>query len=560
MAKAKKEKKQKPLEQVLMDSCNKLRSNMSGMNYMYFVMGLVFLKFAYLKFDKRRQELLNSPDSFAIDMPSFYAEKGVFYLPEHARWSLIRDNAKNKNIELDVIEGGQKVKKPFTIGMLVDNALSELENANKQLKGALPVGTYSKTTLPDSNFASLIAEIDKIHEDADHPMNDLIGKTYQYMLNAFAIKTADEKGEFYTPDNIVQLITTLIEPYKGKVYDPCCGSGGMFIQSYKFVEAHHGDERNISVYGQESNPDTWKLAKMNLGIRGISANIGSTQADTFTQDQHKDVKFDYIIANPPFNLPDWRSNDELVNDPRWAGYGLPPASNANYAWILHMLSKLSLNGVAGFLLANGALSDTDTTEIRKNLIKNKKIEAIIILPREMFYYTDISVTLWIMNNNKGARKVIQDNKEVLLRDRSNETLFMDLRRMGHKTTQGYIELSPEDMQLVKKTLNNWQSPDWKDLYKDVPEFCQSVTIREIRNGITDRQQKVEGTNINTPEDKSLWSLVPSKYIEFIDHDLNINYPKEMTRIQKEMKELLQEEKESQKKLEEAFRGIGYGIE
>lgn len=284
MTKAKKEKKQKPLEQVLMDSCNKLRSNMSGMNYMYFVMGLVFLKFAYLKFDKRRQELLNSSDSFAIDMPSFYAEKGVFYLPEHARWSLIRDNAKNKNIELNVIEGGKKVKKPFTIGMLVDNALSELENANKQLKGALPVGTYGKTTLPDSNFASLIAEIDKIHEDADHPMNDLIGKTYQYMLNAFAIKTADEKGEFYTPDNIVQLITTLIEPYKGKVYDPCCGSGGMFIQSYKFVEAHHGDERNISVYGQESNPDTWKLAKMNLGIRGISANIGSTQADTFTQD------------------------------------------------------------------------------------------------------------------------------------------------------------------------------------------------------------------------------------------------------------------------------------
>lgn len=559
MAKAKKEKKQKPLEQVLMDSCNKLRSNMSGMNYMYFVMGLVFLKFAYLKFDKRRQELLNSPDSFAIDMPSFYAEKGVFYLPEHARWSLIRDNAKNKNIELDVIEGGQKVKKPFTIGMLVDNALSELENANKQLKGALPVGTYGKTTLPDSNFASLIAEIDKIHEDADHPMNDLIGKTYQYMLNAFAIKTADEKGEFYTPDNIVQLITTLIEPYKGKVYDPCCGSGGMFIQSYKFVEAHHGDERNISVYGQESNPDTWKLAKMNLGIRGISANIGSTQADTFTQDQHKDVKFDYIIANPPFNLPDWRSNDELVNDPRWAGYGLPPASNANYAWILHMLSKLSLNGVAGFLLANGALSDTDTTEIRKNLIKNKKIEAIIILPREMFYYTDISVTLWIMNNNKGARKVIQDNKEVLLRDRSNETLFMDLRRMGHKTIQGYIELSPEDMQLVKKTLNNWQSPDWKDLYKDVPEFCQSVTIREIKNGITDRQQKVEGTNINTPEDKSLWSLVPSKYIEFIDHDLNIDYPKEMIRIQKEMKDLLKEEKESQKQLEDAFKGIGYGI-
>ncbi len=541
---AKKDKKQKPLEQVLMESCNKLRSNMSGINYMYFVMGLVFLKFASLKFEKRREELLNSEDSFAVDMPSFYTEKNVFYIVEKARWSYIKDHAKDARI-----------------GLIIDEALQELENSNEQLKGALPIGTYGKSTLPASNFASLINEIDKIHEDAEHPMNDLIGKTYQYMLNAFAIKTADEKGEFYTPDNIVDLITTLIEPYKGKVYDPCCGSGGMFVQSYKFVEAHKGNINSISVYGQESNPDTWKLAKMNLGIRGIPANLGKKEADTFSDDQHKNEKFDFIIANPPFNLKDWRSEDALVNDYRWAGYGLPPVSNANYAWILHMLSKLSLNGVAGFLLANGALGDTDTTEIRKNLIKNGKIEAIIILPREMFYYTDISVTLWIMSNNKGVRKVIQDGKEVTLRDRTNDVLFMDLRTMGHKSSEGYMELGYDtDMQLVKKTLNAWQSPEWKTLYKDVPEFCQSCTIDEIKNGVTNKKQKENGTNINLKDNESLWSLVPSKYIEFIDHDLEIDFPKEMARIQQDMKELLKEEKASQKQLEDAFKGIGYGIE
>ncbi|MDI3102937.1 N-6 DNA methylase [Metamycoplasma hyosynoviae] len=556
----KKENKQKPLEQVLMDSCNKLRSNMSGINYMYFVMGLVFLKFASIKFEKRREELLNSKDNFAVNFSSFYVEKNVFYIPEYARWSFIKDHAKT-GAKIKIIENGKEVEKNYTIGMLIDFALEELEKSNPQLRGgALPIGIYGKSTLPDANFVSLINEIDKVHEDEEHPMNDLIGKTYQYMLNAFAIKTADEKGEFYTPDNIVDLITTLIEPYKGRVYDPCCGSGGMFVQSYKFVEAHKLDINDISVYGQESNPDTWKLAKMNLGIRGIPANLGKKAADTFGDDQHKNEKFDFIIANPPFNLKNWRSDKALTNDVRWIGYGVPPASNANYAWILHMLSKLSANGVAGFLLANGALSDTNTTKIRENLIKNDKIEAIIILPREMFYYTDISVTLWIMNNNKNSRNVFQDGEEVLLRNRTNEILFMDLRKMGYQSSEGYKMLDDADMKLVKKTLNAWQSIEWKSVYKDVPEFCQSCNINEIRNGVTDKKQKENGTNISVSDNDSLWSLIPSKYIEFIDHDLEIDFPKEMSRIQKEMKQLLKEEKKIQEQLKEAFEGIGYGIE
>lgn len=548
----KKEKKQKPLEQVLMESCNKLRSNMSGINYMYFVMGLVFLKFAHLKFEKRRQEILDNPDdAFAVDMPSFYTEKNVFYLPRNARWDLIANNAKNGKITLEVMENGQLVKKDFSIGMAVDNALEEIEASNTFLKGALPIGTYAKSTLPASNFASLIAEIDKIKEDEQHPMKDLIGKTYQYMLNAFAIKTADEKGEFYTPDNIVDLITTLIEPYEGKVYDPCCGSGGMFIQSYKFVEAHSGNVDYLSVYGQESNPDTWRLAKMNLAIRGIPADLGKKEADTFSDDQHKDEKFDFIIANPPFNLKDWRGETELTHDPRWAGFGLPPVSNANYAWILHMLSKLSLNGVAGFLLANGALGDTDTKEIRKNLIKENKIEAIIVLPREMFYYTDISVTLWIMRKHKNSVKVKRDGTNVTLRDRNGQILFMDLRKMGHKSADGYIELSEEEYKLVKDTLNAWQSPQWETFYKDVPEFCSSVTTEVIKN---------DGKNKVLSEEESNWSLIPSKYIDFIDHDMEIDYETEMTRIQAEMKKLLNEERNSQTKLINAFRGIGYDIE
>ena len=549
----KKEKKQKPLEQVLMESCNKLRSNMSGINYMYFVMGLVFLKFAHLKFEKRRNELLNSDDSFAVDMPSFYTEKNVFYLPKNARWDLIANNAKNGKITLEVMENGQIVKKDFTIGMAVDNALEEIENNNTFLKGALPIGTYAKSTLPASNFASLIAEIDKIKEDEQHPMKDLIGKTYQYMLNAFAIKTADEKGEFYTPDNIVDLITTLIEPYEGKVYDPCCGSGGMFIQSYKFVEAHSGNVDSLSVYGQESNPDTWRLAKMNLAIRGIPANLGKKDADTFSQDQHKNEKFDFIIANPPFNLKDWRGEKELTSDPRWAGFGLPPVSNANYAWILHMLSKLSQNGVAGFLLANGALGDSDTKEIRKNLIKENKIEAIIVLPREMFYYTDISVTLWIMRKHKNSIKVKRDEKLVTLRERNDQILFMDLRRMGHKSSEGYIELSEDEYKLVKKTLNAWQSQNYEEFYKDVPEFCKSVktynkdlTKEEIENN----ERTIEACD---------WSLVPSKYIKFIDHDLEIDFEKEMLRIQDEMSQIILREKKSQLDLERAFEGIGYAI-
>jgi len=254
--------------------------------------------------------------------------------------------------------------------------------------------------LDTSKLSALIDTINNIQTLKDKEQ-DIVGRVYEYFLSKFALAEGKGKGEFYTPKSIVNLIAEIIEPYKGKIYDPCCGSGGIFVQSIKFVESHQGNKKNISIYGQEQTNTTYKLAKMNLAIRGITANLGDVAADTFSKDLHQDLKADYIITNPPFNLKDWRADNELTDDPRWSGYDVPPASNANYGWILHMVSKLSENGVAGFLLANGALSgDGQEKAIRQKLIENKMVEAIIILPRNMFYTTDISVTLWILNKNK----------------------------------------------------------------------------------------------------------------------------------------------------------------
>jgi type I restriction enzyme M protein len=338
-------------------------------------------------------------------------------------------------------------------------------------------------------------------------------------------------------------MTLLIQPYSGSVYDPCCGSGGMFVQSAEFIKRHKGNKKDITIYGQESNDKTYQLARMNLAIRGLNCDLGDTDASTFTNDKHKELKADFILANPPFNLKNWRTETELTNDERWRGYEVPPVSNANYAWILHMLARLSYNGTAAFLLANGALgADAEEYKIRKQLIENHKIEAIIVLPREMFYATDISVTLWIAGNHKKPRKVHRNDTEVQLRNRENEILFIDARQLGDgkANEDGYVNLTEEDKKKISETFFAWQSPEWKDTYKDVPEFCYSAPMDEIR--------------------EKDYSLVPSKYIEFVDRDLQIDFGKEMSRIQAELKEIMKEEEHSQSVLREAFEGIGYGIE
>lgn len=492
---------------------------------------LVFLRFIGEKYEdgllKLRQTLQEQgldPDDPNIQMAFFedatFAD-GTFPLAPEARWSTIIDTpAPQLNVALDT-------------------ALRSIGETNPTLKGCFVEGTFTQRNLGANDIKKIVDEINKISHKTFGEEKDLIGRVYEYFLKEFAVNATKEEGEFYTPHDVVQLIATVIEPFDGTLYDPCCGSGGMFIQSTDLVKAKQGDISRINVYGQEKEAATYRLAKMNLALRGISHNLGSESDSSFTNDLHKGLYFDYIMANPPFNLKGWY-NENLEHDPRWNDYVTPPESNANYAWILHMLSHLKpLSGVAGFLLANGALGDTDALEIRKKLIQNDKVEAIIILPRELFITTDISVTFWILNQNKQGGKYHGRN----LRNREHEILFMDLRTWTVNPVKGEqkkkVLLSPEQIKRVADLYHQWQSVGTNGKDFAVPEFYRSVGIDEI--------------------EKNNWTLVPSKYIEFIDHDLEIDYPQEMARIQKEMKDLMQREKESQKMLEEAFKGIGYGI-
>lgn len=532
----KKQEAELTLEQVLWNCRVALRGVGSMEKNRDAVISLVFLKFAGDKFNNRRKELIEQYGDIPafLEKPSFYNAVNVFYLPEPARWTYLVDHAGDN-----------------AIAIIIDNAMSEAEKANPSLRGALPLGLFATLGATKSSIKSLIDEIAKISEKRYHE-EDLIGRVYEYFLQTFAVGSSKEDGEFYTPACVVQLIAELIEPYEGVVYDPCCGSGGMFVQSHKFVERHHGNSSAISVVGQESNPDTWRLCKMNLAIRGISNNLGEEAVSTFENDQHKDKKVDYIMANPPFNLKNWRGEDELTKDSRWTGYPVPPVSNANYAWILHMLSKLDVNhGVAGFLLANGALNaDGDEGAIRQKILENDKVEAIIVLPRDMFYTTDISVTLWILNMGKGPGEKAGRK----LRDRRGEVLFMDLRTWDEniekytydkKKNKKKTVLTPEQIARVKGIFESWRCVDGG--YEDVPELCKSVRV------------KSDNPDELTIESRG-YALTPSKYIDFVDHDLDIDYEKEIRRIQSEMKELLATEKQSQAMLEVAFEGIGYGID
>lgn len=513
------------LESIMWNCRNALRGTVGGNEKNRdAVMGLVFLKFAGDKFDKRRAEInaeYGDVPAF-LEKKSFYAAKSVYYLSETSRWSYIVKNASADDI-----------------AVIIDTAMKDIEDGNLPLKGALPQNFYATLGTRPEQMKALIDEVNKIDEKRFHD-RDLIGRVYEYFLQVFAIDsgTGNEKGEFYTPASIVHLIAEIIEPYSGIVYDPCCGSAGMFVSSIKFVDRHNGNRSKISIVGQERNPDTWRLAKMNLAIRGIAHNLGERPESTFAEDLHKDKKVDFIMANPPFNLKlnaQGVTQDKLNGDTRWDGYTAPQVSNANYGWILHMLSKLDVtNGIAGFLLANGALNAPGVeANIRKQLVDNDKVEAIIVLPREMFYSTDISVTLWILNNNKKARTL----NERTIRDHRGEVLFVDLRRWNTNIYEKkYVQFDDEQIAAVKKIYTDWQTGDG---YADVPELCKSATKAEIA-----------GQN---------YSLAPSKYIEFIDHDLEINYTSEMARIQDKMREVLKVEKHSQAMLEEAFRGIGYGI-
>ena len=515
-------KKEVSMEEALWKSADKLRGSVEPSEYKHVVLSLFFLKFASDKFEEQRAKIIAEGREKFVDNIAFYTKDNVFYLPEESRWSYIMDNAKQDDIALKI-----------------DTALFTIEKTNPVLKGALPDNYYSRLQIDTVKLASLLDEINKIDTTSDKE-NDIIGRVYEYFLSKFAIAEGKGKGEFYTPKSIVNLIAELIEPYDGTLYDPCCGSGGMFVQSMKFIDAHHGNKKKVSIYGQEYTATTYKLAKMNLAIRGIAANLGEMAANTFSNDQHKDLKADYIMANPPFNQKEWRAEDELTQDSRWDGYEVPPTSNANYGWILNIASKLSQNGVAGFLLANGALSDDGTElKIRQQLIENDLVEAIIILPRNLFYTTDISVTLWILNKNKKARVVEQNGVEKKYRDRTHQILFMDLRQMGSPYEKKYIELTQEDRDKVTAVYHSWQQEGYESTYENVPEFCYSAGFDEV---------KEKG-----------FTLVPSRYIEFINRDENIDFDTKMKQLQGELSELLVQEEQSKADLLSVFKELGYEI-
>lgn len=516
---AKQKVKEKAIEETLWQSCDKLRGSVEPAEYKHVVLGLIFLKFASDKFEQRRKELIAEGKEKYVEMKDFYAMKNVFYLDEISRWSYIIKNAKQNDISLKI-----------------DTALNTIEKNNPALKGALPDNYFSRLGLDKSKLASLLDTINEIDTLRDNGQ-DVVGRVYEYFLSKFALKEGKGKGEFYTPKSIVNLIAEMIEPYKGIIYDPACGSGGMFVQSIKFIEAHNGSKKEVSIYGQEYTNTTYKLAKMNLAIRGISGNMGEKAADTFHNDQHKDLKADFIMANPPFNQKAWRADNELLDDPRWMGYEVPPKSNANYGWILNMVSKLSENGVAGFILANGALSGGgEEYKIRRKLIENKLVEAILVLPQDMFYTTNISVTLWILNKNKKAHSREIGDEIRHYRNRENEILFMDIRQIGVPFEKKFIQFSEDNIKQITGTYHQWQVAE----IENVPEFCYSATLEEV--------------------EKKDFSLVPSKYIEFVNRDENIDFDEKMTALKGEFAELLKAEAQSKNDLLNVFKELGYEIE
>ncbi len=518
MAKQKKEVKEKAIEVTLWEAANKLRGSVEPAEYKHVVLGLIFLKFASDKFEEHRAKLITEGKDKYLEMAEFYNMNNVFFLEETSRWSYLIKRAKQNDIAL-----------------LIDTALHTIEKNNKALKGALPDNYFSRLGLDVTKLASLLDTINDIDTTKD-PKHDVVGKVYEYFLSKFALAEGKGKGEFYTPKSIVNLIAEMIEPYKGIIYDPACGSGGMFVQSIKFIEAHNGNNKEISIYGQEYTNTTYKLAKMNLAIRGISGNLGEKAADTFADDQHKDLKADYIMANPPFNQKDWRAEAELKDDPRWRGYDVPPKSNANYGWILNMVSKLSDNGIAGFILANGALSGGgEEYKIRRKLIENNLVEAILILPRNLFYTTDISVTLWIVNKNKKAQNKKVGDETRSIRNREKEILFMDLRQLGEPFEKKYTQFSDVDIKKVTNTYHEWQTTE----IENIPEFCYSASIDEVA--------------------QKDFSLVPSKYIEFVNRDENIDFDEKMQTLKSEFTALLKSEIASKNDLLTVFKELGYEI-
>jgi len=441
-------------EEKLWKAADKMRGHMDPAEYKHVALGLIFLKYISDAFQEHYDQLKSDKLADPEDRDE-YTGSNIFWVPKEARWKLLQDNA----------------KQPI-IGKLLDDAMMAIEKVNPSLKGVLPK-EYARPTLDKHRLGELVDLIGTIGlGDKENRSKDILGRVYEYFLSQFASKEGKKGGEFYTPRCVVKLLVEMIEPYKGRVYDPCCGSSGMFVQSEEFIRQHGGRIGDIAIYGQESNPTTWKLAKMNLAIRGIEADLGPHNADTFHNDLHKDLKADFILANPPFNMQDW-GGERLKDDVRWK-HGTPSESNANYAWIQHMIHHLSPNGIAGYVLANGSMSSNQSNEgeIRKKMIEADLVDCMIALPGQLFYGAMIPACLWFVTRNKKNGK---------FRDRSGNILFIDARKMSHLIDRTHRDLTDEEIQKIASTYHAWRGEKDAGKYEDVAGFCRSVSIKEIES-------------------------------------------------------------------------------
>ncbi len=439
-------------EAKLWAAADALRNNMDAAEYKHVVLGLIFLKYISDAFEAKHAELQAQHASGADpEDPDEYRAQNIFWVPKEARWSRLKANAPQP-----------------TIGALVDEAMTAIERDNPQLKGVLPK-EYARPGLDKQRLGQLINLVSDIALGAPADRaKDTLGRVYEYFLSQFAGAEGKKGGQFYTPTHVVRVLVEMLAPYKGRVYDPCCGSGGMFVQSEKFIEAHAGKIGDISIYGQESNYTTWRLAKMNLAIRGIDAQIA--HGDTFSNDKFPDLKADYVLANPPFNDSDW--NGELLReDKRWV-YGVPPAGNANFAWVQHFIYHLAPTGLAGFVLANGSMSSNQSGEgeIRKRIIETDLVDCMVALPNQLFYATQIPACLWFL---------ARDKRNGRFRDRRGETLFIDARKLGMLIDRVHRELSEADIAQIANTYHAWRGDEGASEYSDIPGLCKSATRDEI---------------------------------------------------------------------------------
>lgn len=503
-------------ETQLWAAVDKMRGHMDAAEYKHVVLGLIFLKYISDSFQARYDDLAAKQKKEFTDPEDRdeYAAANIFWIPVQSRWKNIQNNAKKA-----------------TIGQTVDDAMTAIERENPGLKGVL-AKNYSRPALDKHRLGELVDIISKIGPGDDASRSkDILGRVYEYFLARFAAAEGKGGGEFYTPQCVVKILVRMIEPYRGRVFDPCCGSGGMFVQSERFVKEHGGSVGDIVLYGQESDPMTWRLAKMNLAIRGIDANLGPHHADSFRNDQHKDLKADYILANPPFYMSDW-GGDRLRNDARWK-YGVPPTSNANYAWIQHFAHHLSPTGIAAFVMANGSMSTSTTAEfeIRKNMIEADLIDCMIALPGQLFYTTQIPACLWFLARNKENSK---------FRDRRGNTLFVDARKMGTLVDRIHRELSEDDLDRIARTYHAWRGEKDAGQYEDVPGFCKSAATDEIKaNG---------------------YVLTPGRYVGAEEaEDDGISFEEKMAELTATLSEQFAESATLEKEIKKNLAALGFEI-